>query len=95
MVPVMLGGLILGGKSYTFMEYVQVLMITLGVCIFNFGGSKKGSDASDSFYGLALIAFSLFMDAVTGGLQDRVRPQFNVHLATSQRMAAMLTCRRS
>jgi len=73
MVPVMAGGLILGGKSYAFMEYVQVIMITLGVCVFNFGGKKKGGDAGDSTYGLLLIAFSLLMDAVTGGLQDKVK----------------------
>jgi len=73
MVPVMAGGLLLGGKKYALMEYVQVVMITLGVCIFNFGGKKKGGDASDSTYGLLLIAFSLVMDAVTGGLQDKVK----------------------
>ena len=28
---------------------------------------------ADSSYGLALIGFSLLMDAVTGGLQDRVK----------------------
>jgi len=45
----------------------------VGVCVFNFGGKKKGGSAGDSAYGLALIAFSLVMDAVTGGLQDKVK----------------------
>jgi UDP-galactose transporter B1 len=72
MVPVMAGGIILGGKSYKPSEYLQVFLITLGVCVFNFGGkSKKGG--GDSTYGLALIGFSLVMDAVTGGLQDKVK----------------------
>jgi len=72
MVPVMAGGLILGGKSYSVFEYAQVTLITLGVVFFNFGGkSKKGG--GDSTYGLVLIGFSLFMDAVTGGLQDKVK----------------------
>jgi UDP-galactose transporter B1 len=74
MVPVMAGGLILGGKSYKVGEYIQVVLITLGVCIFNFGGKKK-SGGDDSTYGLALIAFSLVMDAVTGGLQDKVKAE--------------------
>jgi len=73
MVPVMVGGLLLGGKSYTFVEYVQVIMITVGVCVFNFGGKQKDGSAGDSMYGLLLIAFSLLMDAVTGGLQDKVK----------------------
>lgn len=72
MVPVMLGGLVLGGKSYKATEYAQVLLVTIGVVVFNFGGkSKKGAD--DSSYGLILISASLFMDMVTGGLQDKVK----------------------
>ena len=73
MVPVMVGGLLLGGAKYETKSYVQVALITLGVCIFNFGGKKKGGSAGDSSYGLFLIAFSLVMDAVTGGLQDKVK----------------------
>lgn len=73
MVPVMVGGIVISGKKYATNEYVQVIMITVGVCIFNFGGKKKGGDAGDSAYGLLLIAFSLLMDAVTGGLQDKVK----------------------
>ena len=64
MVPVMAGGLLLGGKSYTLFEYLQVALITGGVVVFNFGGKKKGGDAADSAYGLVLIALSLIMDMV-------------------------------
>jgi len=72
MVPVMAGGLLLGGKSYSLSEYLQVILITGGVVVFNFGGKSKKA-GSDSTYGLALIAFSLLMDMVTGGLQDKVK----------------------
>jgi len=72
MVPVMAGGLVLGGKKYSVFEYMQVVLITAGVCVFNLlGKKKKGGD--DSTYGLLLIGFSLVMDAVTGGLQDKVK----------------------
>jgi UDP-galactose transporter B1 len=73
MVPVMAGGIVLGGRTYSTIEYLQVLMITMGVVVFNFGGKKKGGGSADSPYGLALIAFSLLMDAFTGGLQDKVK----------------------
>jgi len=73
MVPVMAGGIVLGGKRYSPIEYAQVLLITLGVVVFNFGGKKKKSGKADSPYGLALIGASLLMDAFTGGLQDRVK----------------------
>ena len=73
MVPVMAGGIILGGKKYGFFEYLQVVIITGGVVAFNLGKGKAKSGASDSAYGLGLIGFSLVMDAVTGGLQDKVK----------------------
>ena len=72
MVPVMAGGVLLGGKKFSALEYLQVALITAGVCIFNLVGKSKAGGA-DSSYGLALIGFSLLMDAVTGGLQDRVK----------------------
>jgi len=72
MVPVMAGGILFAGKKYSISEYAQVVLVTLGVVVFNFGGkSKKGG--SDSTYGLMLILVSLVMDAVTGGLQDKVK----------------------
>jgi len=73
MVPVMAGGIVLGGKKYSLIEYLQVAAITLGVCVFNFGGGKKKVGKKDSPWGLLLIAISLFMDAFTGGLQDKVK----------------------
>jgi UDP-galactose transporter B1 len=73
MVPVMAGGIVLGGKRYSAVEYMQVALITLGVCVFNFGGKRKKGGAVDQPYGLALIAASLLMDMVTGGLQDKVK----------------------
>ena len=62
MVPVMAGGIVLGGKKYSLVEYLQVVAITAGVCVFNFGGKKKKSGA-DSPLGLFLIGASLLMDA--------------------------------
>ena len=65
MVPVMAGGILLGGKRYSLSEYAQVTLVTVGVIVFNFGGkAKKGGE--DSSYGLLLILASLIMDAVTG-----------------------------
>jgi len=52
---------------------MQVAAITLGVTIFNFGGKKKKKGKPDQPFGLVLLAVSLLMDAVTGGLQDKVK----------------------
>lgn len=75
MVPVMIGGLVLGGRRFTVAQYAQVFFVTLGVAIFNLAADSKksGVGGNDSAYGLALIFLSLVMDAITGGLQDRVK----------------------
>ena len=72
MVPVMIGGMLIGGKTYSNSEKLQVLLVTIGVSVFNFGGKSKAG-ADDSTYGLVLIAVSLIMDMVTSGLQDKVK----------------------
>ncbi|EKX39359.1 hypothetical protein GUITHDRAFT_114557 [Guillardia theta CCMP2712] len=75
MVPVFLMGILIGGKKYGWDTYLQVITVTAGVVIFNFGAPAKPGKGggSDSAYGLSLIALSLVLDGVTGGLQDRVK----------------------
>ncbi|EOD13837.1 hypothetical protein EMIHUDRAFT_103684 [Emiliania huxleyi CCMP1516] len=58
------------GKSC---KMVPVALITLGVSVFNFGGKKKKVGKPDQPFGLLLLGASLLMDAVTGGLQDKVK----------------------
>ena len=48
MVPVMAGGVVLGGKSYSAFEYLQVALITAGVCVFNLFGKKKKGGADSA-----------------------------------------------
>jgi len=74
MVPVFVAGILLANKAaeYALGDYLQVLIVTLGVCVFNFGGPAKEA-GGDSAYGLILILLSLCMDGATGGLQDRVK----------------------
>ena len=72
MVPVMIGG-VAAGRKYPTSQYLQVLVVTLGVVVFNMGKSKPKSAADDSAFGLGLIALSLGADFVTAMLQDRVK----------------------
>ncbi|KAJ1484854.1 UAA transporter [Baffinella frigidus] len=79
MVPVMLFGILIGGKykDYSLTDYIQVVLVTVGVVIFNFGAPVKAGKGggSDSTYGLALIAASLALDGFTGGLQALPKPR--------------------
>ena len=58
MVPVMIGG-VAAGRKYPTSQYLQVLVVTLGVIVFNLGKSKPKSAADDSAFGLGLIALAL------------------------------------
>ena len=94
MVPVMAGGIVLGGKRYSIFEYAQVAMITIGVCVFNFGGKKKKSGA-DSPLGLALIGISLLMDAFTGSPHATEPSHHHSHLALTLAVLPSRARRRS
>ena len=83
MVPVMLGGLVLGGRKCSRFQYLSVAFVTFGVFLFNYGkaSSSSGKSASvteNSTYGLSLIFLSLVFDAITGGLQDKVKTSTKV-----------------
>ena len=58
-------------------QYLSVAFVTFGVFLFNYGKpSSSGKSASvreNSTYGLILIFLSLVFDAITGGLQDKVK----------------------
>jgi UDP-galactose transporter B1 len=68
MVPVMIGGLLLGGRRFKLREYLQVAAIVGGTAVFNLAKSKGGGKAS-SLMGLASLVASLMCDGVTGGAQ--------------------------
>ena len=97
MVPVMLGGLVLGGRKFSRFQYLSVAFVTFGVFLFNYGkaSSSSGKSASvteNSTYGLSLIFLSLVFDAITGGLQDKVKTSTKVlnpsHRKTAKPSAA-------
>ncbi len=82
-VPVMVFNVVVAKKSYSVREYVQVLMITLGIILFNlFKARKRGGEGSaaddDSLVGVVLLLASLCCDGITGSYQrvfmDEYRP---------------------
>ena len=43
MVPVMLGGLVLGGRKFSRFQYLSVAFVTFGVFLFNYGKASSSS----------------------------------------------------
>lgn len=71
MAPVMIGSLILGGASYSFREYLQVLAIIAGTAMVSWKKSKPGE--ASSLIGIMYICGSLTCDGLTGGIQSRLK----------------------
>lgn len=70
MAPVMLGGILLGGKKYSLREYLQVAAIIGGTMIVSM---KKGKSGESSLMGIMYVCTSLALDGCTGGIQDRLK----------------------
>jgi UDP-galactose transporter B1 len=89
-VPVILVGLVVYRRTYTWYKIVGVILLCAGIALFSSakGGSVKspaasGSGSSDSFnlgVGIVLVAGNLILDGFTNNEQDEI---FSRHGATS------------
>lgn len=70
MIPVMLMGIVIRRRRYSIRDYTCVLLVTIGVATFSW--KSKKSTVPTSPLGFALLFASLFMDGVTGPLQERL-----------------------
>merc|ERR1719316_2185519 len=81
MMPVMLWGIVISGKSYGMKDWLIALAITGGVTEFLMTGniSAAHSDQGDSVYGLALLVGFLAFDGFTSTFQEKL---FKEHSTT-------------
>ncbi|KAJ3342728.1 UDP-galactose transporter [Gonapodya sp. JEL0774] len=87
LVPVILMGWLLYGKTYPFSKVAGVALITTGVSLFMLlqPADKGGKHAQESsnLWGLMLLGANLAIDGITNASQDAVFKQFKV---TSQQL---------
>lgn len=73
-IPVMILGVLIGRKSYSWTRYACVLTIVLGVILFMYKESKVSNlPAETTGLGELLLFLSLSMDGLTGAVQERMR----------------------
>lgn len=70
-IPVMLMGKLLNGRSYSWLEYGEAIMISIGVCIFALGGSG-GPEGHTPLIGFLMIGLYVVCDSFTAQYQSRV-----------------------
>lgn len=74
-IPVMILGVLIGRKSYSWIRYACVLTIVVGVVLFMYKESKAPAVVATDKTGLGelLLILSLSMDGLTGAVQERMR----------------------
>ena len=77
MVPVMIGSVLLGGKSYRLKEYLAVAAILAGTAIVTIDQQKGGEGKvnENSVIGVLFIVISLALDGVVAGLQTGIKTE--------------------
>ncbi|KAL7039329.1 hypothetical protein ACKWTF_009870 [Chironomus riparius] len=71
-IPVMLLGVLIGRKSYPMRKYFHTLLIVIGVTIFMYKVDDDSARSESTILGQILILFSLFMNGISGVIQDRI-----------------------
>ena len=75
-IPVMILGVLFGGKRYPLLKYLFVFLIVAGVALFTYKDKSGGSDSGMSIgVGEILLLVSLTCDGLTGAVQERMKTE--------------------
>jgi adenosine 3'-phospho 5'-phosphosulfate transporter B2 len=75
-IPVMMMGKFLKGTSYPLGQYLEALLITLGVLIFSVASKSSSKEESTEFIGLIFLIMYICFDSFTSQWQDKVYEQY-------------------
>uniref|UniRef100_A0A023G3L0 Putative udp-galactose transporter related protein n=1 Tax=Amblyomma triste TaxID=251400 RepID=A0A023G3L0_AMBTT len=77
-IPVMVLGVLIGGKRYALSKYLSILVVVLGVALFIYKDSKASAQVSSQGMlgkGEILLLVSLALDGLTGAVQERMKSE--------------------
>jgi len=74
MIPVMILGMLIGGRKYNWKDFGIAFLVTIGCDFFVLTGdiSDHRKQTADSFYGLLLMGGYLFSDGFTSTFQEKL-----------------------
>jgi solute carrier family 35 (adenosine 3'-phospho 5'-phosphosulfate transporter), member B2 len=77
-IPVMIMGMLLKGTRYPLSQYLEAVVITMGVAVFSMASKKHISDQTDDTAVIGLIFLVLYVcfDSFTSQWQDRVYSKY-------------------
>jgi len=80
-IPVMLAGVLILGKSYSWLEYVATICLCLGLVLFTTGDMEMNDIQDISFQpsvGVGLLCVALVVDGIIGNVQQKTFAQHHV-----------------
>ena len=85
MIPVLIGRVVITGERYSLTKYLCVLLMTVGIALFQFWGKKKmtAEGFGGEGFGMLLLAVSLVLDGVSGPFQEKLKAH---HLTNNQQI---------
>lgn len=75
-IPVMMMGKLLKGTTYPYSQYVEAVLITVGVAIFSIASKEPKEGKSTEIIGLLFLLMYIFFDSFTAQWQDKVYKQY-------------------
>jgi solute carrier family 35 (adenosine 3'-phospho 5'-phosphosulfate transporter), member B2 len=75
-IPVMIMGKVLKGAKYPTSQYVEALLITIGVAVFSLLSKSSNSTTQTGLIGLMYLCMYITSDSFTSQWQDKVYSQF-------------------
>ena len=75
-IPVMMMGKFLKGTTYPFGQYVEALLITVGVAIFSVASKSSDRDTNTELIGLVFLLMYISFDSFTSQWQDKIYVQY-------------------
>jgi solute carrier family 35 (adenosine 3'-phospho 5'-phosphosulfate transporter), member B2 len=75
-IPVMLMGRLLKGTAYRFSQYMEALLITVGVAIFSLASKNPTTNPDTELIGLIFLLMYVSFDSFTSQWQDKVYQQY-------------------
>jgi hypothetical protein len=87
LLQVLLGRVLLMGKRYSALKYLCVVLMTVGITMFQMGGKRMAAEGfGGSAWGMSLCLISLTLDGVCGPRQEMLTKKFR--FTNNQQMIA-------
>ncbi|XP_023247192.1 solute carrier family 35 member B1 homolog [Copidosoma floridanum] len=74
-IPVMIFGVLLGGKTYTFKKYCFITLIVTGVVLFMYKENAAPNEIEGEGFGQVLLLLSLTMDSLISAVQNKMQTE--------------------